>query len=232
MRDFCATFLRMNSGIKRHRCQKKQTFQVVMKAMPLLGRIRGSHMEQLRIDLNDVLRFGAGGGAFLLAFAVHTMSLAELQALKLTGGQVTLGTAVAVLLGVLFYSFHRGLIYPLALRLIHIFIVPASMREEAIDWPWRISALEKKLNEARWRRRTDGGGVQSSLDRWGSQSHNLYVTALALGLALFLAPTNDSAMVSAHVLWITLLLVVAAAIVHDKRCCEMDLALYANSLTK
>lgn len=184
-------------------------------------------MDEVRNELTAFLRFGCGGGIFILSFLLVSQPIDQIW-LKVDAGLVAALISVAVVLGAFLYTFHRALVYPVMLHLFHRRLAESDDDElKAKGCFYRISDLEAELNQERWKRRQKCAQFQRSLDVWGSESHFLYVASLAM---VFAAALSAHSRPYYHCgAYISILILAAlsflAAAVHDKRCIQMDLIL-------
>lgn len=190
-------------------------------------------MNELRSQLTQFLRYGCGGGIFLVALAISSYPIECLLQAKVSGAQISLLTLLALILGVVFYAIHRALIYPIPMRSFQKWLARNDCPEQAAGWCCEISPLEYQLNLSRWQRREGTSKLQRNLDMWGSESHFLYVMTWAIWSGLILAYIYDGN--ATHGVQLTLLVVSAVsflgALVHDKRCIEMDMKILKDEKT-
>lgn len=184
-------------------------------------------MEQIKFELNDLLRYGCGGGVFLGGGTLLSLSPCKIANLDLSGAGLSLLAAVALLIGILIYALHRALFYPIMLRLVHRGVLPKDQREKWWACPYRVTKFEAEQDIARWQRKATNPQLQAGLDYMGSQTHFLYVVALALILAVATSYVmgTGTGTVSRCVMTGFSVLVLVAAFAHNMRCCELGIAL-------
>lgn len=185
-------------------------------------------MGEVRNELTAFLRFGSGGGVFILSFLFLSQPIDQLIRDGVNAKGLAALVFIAPVLGVFFYSFHRALVYPVMLHLFHRILAENNGEKCKAEGRFhRISELEAELNQERWKRRQKCPQFQRSLDVWGSESHFLYVASLAMVFAFVLSALSRSGYHCGAYISILILAVLSflAAAVHDMRCIEMDIKL-------
>lgn len=139
-------------------------------------------MEILKFDLNEFLRYGCSGGVFLMASALILFGVDGVYNFVPADGQISLLFGSAVVIGIAIYPFHRGLLYPKIMLIHHARIL--SGNHKCFLGLYEVTHMEKQLNVTRWKRQGKECGCQKALNRWGSQSHFLYVVSISLFASL------------------------------------------------
>jgi hypothetical protein len=188
-------------------------------------------VNDIKTEVTAFLRFGCGGGMFLLTFNLVTTPLKDMTQIQPDGGWVAAVVAVSIVFGIFFYAVHRALVYPLVLHCFHRQMASMAEKNKAKGRFYEVTEYEADLNEERWKRRENAKEFQRSLDVWGSESHFLYVATLAIWGALILAALSGTGKGCGSYITLAILsaLSLVGALIHDRRCIQMDIILHERS---
>jgi hypothetical protein len=169
-------------------------------------------LQDLTID--EFLRYIVSGGVFSVVF-LKDAGLVSLPPDSVEGTQLTLFFGASAMIGMILYSFHRAVTYPLVLS-------PLSMRLGR--WLCKNPEVKKKsacslLYELEMARLYSSEEKEEQFRQWASQIHMLYSCALAVFLgnlfAFLVILPNHVRLSWPHL--VSILMLLAAGIASDSR---------------
>jgi hypothetical protein len=185
-------------------------------------------MENIKLDVNELLRYGSGGAVFIITYTLLSYSMDDILNSDPSGEWVTLLILVSYVIGIILYTLHRAFLYPIPMRIIHVALTKGEERKSAYGCFWKVTDFERDLNIDRWKRHDKGDSrysVQVNLDRWGAHTHMLYVMTLSMFIGAYASPSTEEAAIRSGTIWVAIVIAFIAAVANDIRCISMDIAI-------
>lgn len=141
-------------------------------------------MEKLR--LNEYLRYGLSGAVALLTLVLTYPQTAAWLSIDINLAQASVVAGLILLIGILIYSIHRSIVYPLIYRRLLI-KVHGFERNSLSLRPWKFSTHEIELDVKRSKKRCEENNPYTNgFNEWFSRIHFLYCSAWAIFISLIL----------------------------------------------
>lgn len=138
------------------------------------------------ITIGNVLRHGVAGGVFVLSYCYSSNPHNPIEQLRLLNRAHFVVLALALLFGILIYSFHRACLNPL-IELLR----QALWKRSDKWWKWfKGYVVPEEIIRSMWRRWLYLSGskdIHSHVTDWGDYIHLQYGTAWAVSLGSFAA---------------------------------------------
>jgi uncharacterized protein involved in cysteine biosynthesis len=141
-------------------------------------------MEKLR--LNEYLRYGLSGAVALLTLVLTYPQTASWLSIDSKLAQAFIVVGLILLIGILIYSVHRAILYPIIYRIMLTKIHGFEWKSLSL-LPWKFSSDEIELDVKRSNKRCEEKNpYKTGFDEWFSRIHFLYCSAWAILISLIL----------------------------------------------
>jgi len=190
-----------------------------------------------KLGLNEYLRYGLSGAIALLTLVLtYPQTASSWLSIDSELAQATIVAGLILLIGILIYSVHRIILYPIIYRIILKIIY-------GFEWkcsyllPWKLSKDEIELDVKRSNKRCeDKNPYKNGFNEWFSRIHFLYCSTWAILITLifgfFINPCDALSKKALHIFLIVGSLTLLLALFDDVHAMKVEKEILNNQNNK